>query len=352
MKSIFKRKIIIIISVIVLISAFFFVFFKFFINNVTVWVVAPVTVLVFFILLFCVLINRDVIYDDFFVEHWGGILFSFLFCSLLLAVLFLRIEGTPPQKTVELIQSRRSPDIEYTERVSCDFVHRFIKRDVSLDTIKHYRYNWGIRRNHSDTIKHKKPSYSYTNLGREYSLMPDTIIDGLNVKCGEGVIVDVQKKYFEGSKAKPFTRFIVKMYTEKGVKTISEFENKPISDIDESNLYDLFFDGAQAQWSHTVNVPRFYCSLASGKSSGYYTTYAEAQEYCDEICKKAADKLLSGFDYTQYKACLSTMEIYRNYKEEKLPCGVAKVTVNRNRGFLSRKPYSCNSTGTWEMIAK
>ncbi len=348
-----KKKVMAVISIVVLVSILIFVFLKFFLNVLTACVVAFVIVVALSIFIILFLKKRYVFEDsfiDFFKDNWFIVLFLMFFGWGGLCLLFLQIENIPPEKTVEIIQAQRLPNKEITKRISCDSIQRFIEQDVSVDSVKHYRYRWGVMRNHIDTIKHKTPSYVYTFLRKEYNLKQDTILGGYTFKCGEKTLVDVQERYFEGSKYKPFTRLIISEYNENGFRTYSEFRNSPQSENDDSSLYDLFFDGAQAQWSHTINVPRFYCSLASGKTSGYYATYAEAQNYCDEICKKSADKLLSGFDYTQYKACLSTLDVYRSYKEEIVPCGVAKITVNRKRGFLSRRPYSCNSTGTWEMI--
>ena len=325
--------------------------------------------------------KKDVIEEDiteFLKDNWIFVIFVLMFGWGITSVLLLSIEDISPEKNVETIQAQRLPDREITKRVSCDSIQRFIEHDVSLDTIKHYRYHWGVMRNHDDTIKHKNSVFSYTQLNRQYSMMSETNVDGYKLKCGEEVIVDVQRKYFEGSKINPFTRYIIMGYNENGIRRYSEFENEPQSENNDSNLYDLFFDGAQAQWHDTINIPLFYCSLPAAPTiqkifksvngdggfiggdgryisgdetrSNVYSTQEEAYIFCDAICKKSADKLLSGFNFAEYKACLSTIEVYRTYKQEKRPCGTAKITVNRTRGFLSRRPYSCNSTGTWDMI--
>lgn len=365
-----KKKVIAIITTAIFIFVLFFVFFKFFLNVATACIVAFVIVVALTILILRFFKKKDVIengYIDFFENNWVVVLFSIFFCWGGLCLLFLYIEDIPPEKIVETIPSQRLPNSEITKRMSCESIQRFIKYDVSVDTIKHYRYKWGVMRNHDDTIAHKEPSYAYKLLGQEYNLMPETFVDGYKIKCGEKIIVDEQKRYFEGSKYKPFTRLVIKSYDTSGIKTYSKFENEPQSENNESNLYDLFFDGAYAQWRDTISVPQFYCSLPAAPTKiqqiletlgnrndysqpNYYSTQAEAFAHCDVVCKKSADNLLSGFNYTEYKACLSTIEVYRTYKRIERSCGTAKITVNRKRGFLSRRPYSCNSTGIWEMV--
>lgn len=361
-----------ILALILFIIVLFYAYLKFFLNVTSAIVMSIVVVVLFGAWILYFLKKKDVIEEDiteFLKDSWIIVLFGMLFCWGIIIALLLSVEKISPEKTVETIQAQRLPDREISKRMSCDSIQRFVEHDVSLDTIKHYRYSWGIMRNHDDTIKHKNPAFSYTQLNRQYSIMPETYVDGYKLKCGEPILVDVQKKYFEGSKSKPFTRFIIMEYNENGVRTYSQFENEPQSEKDESNLYDLFFDGARAQWYDTVIVPQFYCSLPATPSkiqqiseklgfengetqSRYYSTQVEAYAYCDAICKKSADKLLSGFNYTEYRACLSTIDVYRTYKRVERSCGIAKITVNRNRGFLSRRPYSCNSAATWEMVKK
>lgn len=381
MRKILSKKATRILALILFIAVLFFAFFKFFLNESSAIVMSIVVVITLAVWILYFLKKKDVIEEDiteFLKDSWIIVLFGMLFCWGIIIALFLSVEKISPEKTVETIQAQRLPDREISKRMSCDSIQRFVEHDVSLDTIKHYRYSWGIMRNHDDTIKHKNPVFSYTQLNRQYSMMPETYVDGYKLKCGEEVIVDVQRKYFEGSKIKPFTRYIIMGYNENGIRRYSEFENEPQSENNDSNLYDLFFDGAQAQWHDTINIPLFYCSLPAAPTiqkifksvngdvgffggdgryisgdetrSNDYSTQEEAYIFCDAICKKSADKLLSGFNYTEYKACLSTIEVYRTYKQEKRPCGTAKITVNRTRGFLSRRPYSCNSTGTWDMI--
>ena len=376
MRKILSKKAARILALILFIIVLFYAYLKFFLNESSAIVMSIVVVITLAVWILYFLKKKDVIEEDitdFLKDSWIIVLFGMLFCWGIIIALFLSVEKISPEKTVETIQAQRLPDREISKRMSCDSIQRFVEHDVSLDTIKHYQYSWGIMRNHDDTIKHKNPVFSYTQLNRQYSMMPETYVDGYKLKCGEQILVDVQKKYFEGSKSKPFTRFIIMEYNENGVRTYSQFENEPQSEKDESNLYDLFFDGARAHWYDTVIVPQFYCSLPATPSkiqqifrsvrnndaryiggdesqSANYSTREEAYDFCDAVCKKTADKLLSGFNYTEYKACLSTIEVYRTYKQEKRPCGTAKITVNRTRGFLSRRPYSCNSTGTWDMI--
>jgi hypothetical protein len=367
-----------ILALILFIIVLFYAYLKFFLNESSAIVMSIVVVIALAVWILYFLKKKDVIEEDiteFLKASWMLVLFAIMFCWGIIIAILLSIEDISPEKTVETIQAQRLPNKEITKRISCDSIQRFIEHDVSLDTIKHYRYHWGVMRNHDDTIRHKNPVFAYTRLNRQYSVMPETNVDGYELKCGEGVVVDVQKKYFEGSKYKPFTRFIVMEYNENGIRRYSEFENEPQSENNESNLYDLFFDGALAQWHDTINVPQFYCSLPAAPStiqqifrsvrnndaryiggdesqSANYSTREDAYDFCDAVCKKTADKLLSGFNYTEYKACLSTIEVYRTYKQVERTCGIAKITVNRNRGFLSRRPYSCNSAATWEMVKK
>ena len=372
MRKILSKKPARILALILFIIVLFYAYLKFFLNGSSAIVMSIVVAITLAVWILYFLKKKDVIEEDiteFLKDSWMLVLFAIMFCWGIIIAILLSIEDISPEKTVETIQAQRLPNKEITKRISCDSIQRFIEQDVSLDTIKHYRYKWGVMRNHIDTIRHKNPVFAYTRLNRQYSVMPETNVDGYELKCGERVVVDVQKKYFEGSKYKPFTRFIVMEYNVNGIRRYSEFENEPQSEKDESNLYDLFFDGARAQWYDTVIVPQFYCSLPATPSkiqqiseklgfengetqSRYYSTQVEAYAYCDAICKKSADKLLSGFNYTEYRACLSTIDVYRTYKRVERSCGFAKITVNRTRGFLSRRPYSCNSTGTWMMIAK
>lgn len=385
MRKILSKKPARILALILFIVVLFFAYLKFFLNVTSAIVMSIVVVILFGAWILYFLKKKDVIEEDiteFLKDNWIFVIFVLMFGWGITSVLLLLIEDISPEENVETIQAQRLPDREITKRVSCDSIQRFIEHDVSLDTIKHYRYHWGVMRNHDDTIKHKNSVFSYTQLNRQYSMMPETNVDGYKLKCGEEVIVDVQRKYFEGSKVKPFTRYIIIGYNENGVRRYSEYENEPQSDNREPDLYDLFFDGAWAQWYDTISVPKFSCSMPESRSiilkasealgfrnckGGCYgtidtngniilganpsfSTQTEAFAYCNETCKNAAVRLLTGFSYTEYKACLSTIEVYRTDKQEERPCGTAKITVNRNRGFLSRRPYSCNSAATWEMV--
>lgn len=381
MGKLLSKKKTIIIALIFFLVILFFVFLKFFLNVMSCLIASIVIVVALTVWVLYFLKKKDVIEldSDFLKDNWFLVLFSMVFCFGTVCCLLLLIENIPPEKTIEIIQAQRLSDEEITKRVSCDSVQRFVKHDESLDTIKHYRYYWGIMRNHDDTITHKNPVFAYTFLNQEYSLMQETVVDGYKIKCGEKILVDVQEKYFEGSKSKPFTRFVIVEYNEKGVRKYSEYENEPQSENRRTDLYDLFFDGAWAQWYDTISVPKFDCTMPASSSiiqqisetlgfrkgkkdcfgifdkngnliDCYFSTQTEAFAYCDEICKNAADKLFTGFNYTEYKTCLSTINVYQFYEQVEHPCGTAEITINRKRGFLSRKPYSCNSTGTWKMV--
>lgn len=385
MRKIFSKKAARILALILFIVVLFFAYFKFFLNQSSAIVMSIVVVVALAVWILYFLKKKGVIENDiteFLKENWIFALLPMLFCWIAILLLFLSLEKIPPEKNAETIQLQRLPDKEITKRITCDSIQRFIEHDISLDTIKHYRYSWGIMRNHDDTIKHKNSVFSYTQLNRQYSVMPEAHVDGYKLKCGEEVIVDVQRKYFEGSKIKPFTRYIIMGYNENGVRRYSEYENEPQSDNREPDLYDLFFDGAWAQWYDTISVPKFSCSMPESRSiilkasealgfrnckggcfgtidtngniivgeNPSFSTQTEAFAYCNETCKNAAVRLLTGFSYTEYKACLSTIEVYRTDKQEERRCGTAKITVSRTRGFWSRRPYSCNSTGTWEMV--
>ncbi len=368
-----KKKIITTAVFILLVAVVLFIFLKFFLNTISALVAAFVIVVALTILIFRFLKKKDFIddYGDFFEENWTVVLTIGLFGWLGLVVLFLYIEDIPPERTLETIQAQRLPDNKSVERTSCDSVRILIEHDVSLDTVKHYRYNWGVMRNHDDTIVHKAPSFAYTSLGQAYSLMSDTVVDGYELKCGEEMLVDVQRKYFEGGKSKPFTRYIIAAYNENGLKKFSKFENEPQSE--NSNLYDLFFDGAVALWYDTINEPRFKCYLPNTTTtiiqkieyvlgfesytddayqSNGYSTQEETYAVCNAVCEKLAKNLLGEFKYAEYNACLSTIEVSHYNERIERSCGVAKITVNRKLGFLSRRPYSCNSTGIWKMERK
>jgi len=236
------------------------------------------------------------------------------------------------------------PDEEILKRISCDSVLRLTVHREDITFVNHYK------RSRKYTATNTERNYTYDTLGVEYNLKPDTLVNGVEHKCGERILANQQMKYFEGSKSKPFTRNLIMEFGYKGVNTFVEYENTP-KDNSDSALYGMFFRGGYAQWLDTIMTPLYQCVLASGDYSPVLNTRKEAKEVCETACRLAA-KTANGFDFTEFRACTSTYEIKIGVNSIERECGIAKVTVNRERGLLSSRPRGCNSRSYWKMTEK